>query len=151
MTRTQYLNGLPLHKFGPNKGRLNRSEATKITGLTTSQLHKAYNNWNMLFRKPGTNITFIQYLNKMMEANITPDDLGNSLENYHLSRYNDEGPYTNESCRFITKRENLQEQKKVSPYAKVVSKYGEAEAKRMNAIAGRQGGIATKQKHGRMA
>lgn len=58
----------------------------------------------------GSTLTFEQYLNKLREAALTPSDVGNDEGKYNLSRHNDEGAYTDENCRFITREENLQEQ-----------------------------------------
>lgn len=46
----------------------------------------------------------------MLEINITPSDVGNKKNQYNLSRYADTGSYTIENCRFITRRENEDEQ-----------------------------------------
>ena len=43
------------------------------------------------------------------EAGITVDDIGRGSDQYNLARYGDTGPYTIGNCRFITKRENIQE------------------------------------------
>lgn len=139
MSRTELLSGLPVYKSGTNVGNLNRTLAANLLGLTKEELSKAYNNWIQIFRIDGSSLTFVQYLDKMKEADIGPYDVGNSIDQYHLSRYNDVGPYTNESCRFLLKKENLFEQKKVSPYLRVVYKYGEEVAKKIARENGRKG------------
>lgn len=108
--RTKLLGDLPVHDSGLNRGRLNRNVAAVARGLSQKELHKAYNNWIQIFRIEGSNLKFDEYLDKLLEAGITPNCLGNGLNKYHLSRYDDEGPYTINSCRFITKAENMQEQ-----------------------------------------
>ena len=44
-------------------------------------------------------------------AGITIKDVGCSSDSYQLARFNDTGPYAPGNCRFITLRENMQEQK----------------------------------------
>lgn len=139
MKHTHLVGNLPRYKIGTNKGRLDRKKAAQKLNLSDSQFHKAYNNWVQLFRKPSSTLTFEQYIAKMREVGITPDDLGNDLESYNLARFNDEGPYTNESCRFIKCRENHKEQKKVTPFQHIVNKFGYDEAiarNRINAFKG---------------
>ena len=110
MTRTVLLGKLPLIQTGLNKNRLDRRSTAKQFGLSYNQIYKAYNNWIQIFRVENSTLTFEEYLYKLKESVILPDDVGNNNEQYHLSRYNDEGPYTNTSCRFILKIENLMEQ-----------------------------------------
>lgn len=112
MTRTLLLGNLPTIKKGVNKNRLDRISLAKQLNFTKQQVYKAYNNWIQIFRIEGSSLTFEEYLNKMLDAGILPENVGNDMNmDYHLSRYNDEGPYTNESCRFILKTENMLEQK----------------------------------------
>ncbi len=110
MTRTLLIGDLPLHTKGMNVNRLDRKRAAELYGLTDAQLHKAYNNWIQIFRMEGSTLTFQEYLNKLDEASITPDEVGTYNHQYQLSRVNDEGPYTKESCRFLLKTENFREQ-----------------------------------------
>jgi hypothetical protein len=130
MTRTVMIGGLPLHSSGSNKGRLDRNATAAQLGWTIGQVSKAYNNWIQVFRMSGSTLTFEQYINKMKETGILPEDVSNHIGGYHLARYGDEGPYTNESCRFILTEDNLQEQRDngrwSSPYSRTVAKYGEA-------------------------
>jgi len=133
MTRKLFIEDLPLHKFGPNTGRIDRKAAAKLLNVTEKQFHKAYNNWQLIFnRQPYSTLSLKEYFKKMNEAGINPDNLGNEIDSYHLSRYNDEGPYTKESCRFITKRENLKEAKKENPWIRTVRKYGYNKACKIN-------------------
>lgn len=110
MTRTAFLGNLPIIKYGINRGRLDRPILCKERELTKEEIHKAYNNWIQIFRIKESTLTFEEYLNKMNDVGISPFDVGNDNEQYHLSRYNDEGPYTNESCRFVKKYINMSEQ-----------------------------------------
>ena len=75
-----------------------------------NQLFKAYWNWQEVFRFEGSTLTFREYLDKLIEIGITPSDVGNRDGQFNLSRFNDEGSYTNENCRFITREKNLEEQ-----------------------------------------
>ena len=93
-----------------NKGRLNRKQVAEKYKYTAKEINKAYLNWMEVFRIEGSTLTFEQYLDKLQQANLSPSDIGIASEKYNLSRYNDEGPYTWDSCRFITRRENVQEQ-----------------------------------------
>lgn len=79
-------------------------------GFTVGQLFKAYWNWQETIRFEGSDLTFRQYLDKLKAAGLTPDDVGNREGQYNLSRYGDDGVYTDSNCRFITRKENLQEQ-----------------------------------------
>lgn len=49
------------------------------------------------------------YKKKILDAGITPEQIGRTLGCYHLARYADVGDYTESSCRFITLSENLKE------------------------------------------
>lgn len=129
--RTEYLGGLPTFKSGSNAGRLDRVKASQKLGMTFEELSKAYNNWIQIFRKPGSTLTFKQYLTKMRQAGIRPYDLGMKTDQYQLSRKNDDGPYRNDNCRFLKAQENRAEQKVVTPYEHVVRKYGEERARQM--------------------
>jgi len=110
MTRTSFLGNLPLIRSGPNRNRLDREIVAKHLNYSIEEVYKAYNNWIQIFRIEGSTLTFEEYLNKLNETGIRPSDLGNDNNNYHLSRYTDEGPYTNNSCRFVMKRVNMEEQ-----------------------------------------
>lgn len=107
-------------------------------GWQYTEVVKAYNNWIQIFRIKNSTLTFEQYLYKMHEVKIRPFDIGMSLnEQYQLSRYNDEGPYTNQSCRFILAKLNLEEEKKESPYFRSIKKYGIKKARKIQSKNGR--------------
>lgn len=113
---------------------LNRPEAAKILGITKEALHKGYNNWCQTFRKAGSCLTLEQYFTKLVEAGITVFDLGNTFGCYQLARFNDEGPYTNDSCRFVPIEVNFSEQVRVAPFQRVVDKFGYEEASKRNSV-----------------
>ena len=52
---------------------------------------------------------FREFVQLFVDAGIKAEDVGN--KGYHLSRINDEGPYTYENCRYIPWHENLAERK----------------------------------------
>ena len=59
-----------------------------------------------------------EYCLLLQEAKITAEDI--EVVKYHLSRYNDEGPYIYGNCRFVFHMVNRQE-KKISEKAKAAS------------------------------
>lgn len=107
----KYYGEVPLHIKGPNKGRIDRKKLSIHFGFTVDEIFKAYWNWQEIFRYEDSDLTFHAYLNKLKHAGLTPKDVGNDPGKYNLSRYNDEGSYTDKNCRFITREENLAEQK----------------------------------------
>lgn len=139
MKHSHLLGNLPIHKSGSNKGRLDRNQAAKQLGISFEALHKGYNNWCQIFRKEGSTLTLDQYFNKLKSAGISVFDLGTVSGKYQLARYNDEGPYTNESCRFVPVEVNYSEQKRISPFQRLVNSCGyeaAAEQNRSNAHKG---------------
>ena len=54
-------------------------------------------------------LTFDEYCTLVKEAGLVSSQLGFTGEKYVLGRYNDEGDYTLENCRFITQKENSDE------------------------------------------
>lgn len=50
-----------------------------------------------------------QYIQKLMDANIRPDDVGRNHGSYQLARYTDKGDYLFDTCRFILQVDNLKE------------------------------------------
>jgi hypothetical protein len=114
-----------------NVGRLDRPATAKLMGWTEKQISKAYNNWIQIFRYSDSTLTLEQYLAKLKESGISPDDVGINNEQYQLARYNDEGPYTKESCRFILKIENLNEQIRQPIYFMTLKKYGKEKTRQI--------------------
>lgn len=57
------------------------------------------------------NLSYDEYMELMIEANIKSSQLGYTGENYVLARVNDEGPYVKGNCRFLTQHENIKERK----------------------------------------
>jgi hypothetical protein len=110
MSRRHLLIGMPVFVSGPNKGRLDRKAAATAWELTEAQLSKAYNNWIQIFRYPDSALLFVEYLSKIVEAGISPDDVGMGAGKYQLARYGDVGAYADDNCRFIPAAENLAEQ-----------------------------------------
>lgn len=52
-------------------------------------------------------LTFDEYVSKLIEAGITPHQVGRTNGSYQLGRITDSGDYTIDSCRFITQVQNL--------------------------------------------
>jgi hypothetical protein len=61
-------------------------------------------------RKGVLPLTLEQYKEKLSEAGISAEQIGNIKGMYQLSRYSDRGNYTPDSCRFVTKEINYAEQ-----------------------------------------
>lgn len=132
------LGHMPVWTSGANLGNLDRCAAAQQWGLTKTELHQAYNNWVQLFKRPGTCLTFEEYLIKMDDAGIGPSDLGNRNRDYNLARYGDIGPYTYDSCRFTLQSVNHTEQKKIPPHLRLIAKHGEARAREIMSENGRR-------------
>ena len=130
MKHSHLLGDLPTRK----SGMLNRPLAAIKLGISKEALHKGYNNWCQTFRIEGSRLTLAQYFQKLTEAGITIFDLGNVSGTYQLARYNDEGPYTNESCRFVPIEVNFSEQTRTSPFQHIVNKFGYDEASKRNSL-----------------
>lgn len=54
-------------------------------------------------------LTFDEYCQLVKKAGLKSSQLGFTGDGYVLGRYNDEGDYTIENCRFITQKENNDE------------------------------------------
>jgi hypothetical protein len=135
MKHSHLLGNLPTRK----SGMLNRLLAARKLGISKEALHKGYNNWCQTFRMKGSCLTLEQYFQKLREANITVFDLGNTSGRYQLARFNDEGPYTKDSCRFVPIEVNFSEQKRITPFQHVVNKFGYEEASRRNSFQATKG------------
>lgn len=60
--------------------------------------------------KKENELTFYTYTQLAVEAGLTsPSQIGRSKYDYQLGRYGDQGGYSITNCRFITKKENLDE------------------------------------------
>lgn len=59
----------------------------------------------------GFNLSFNEFCLLVKEAGLKSSDLGFSGKKYVLARYNDEGDYQFDNCRFITQSENMKERK----------------------------------------
>lgn len=55
-------------------------------------------------------LSFDEYVQKLVDAGIGPEQVGVRNGEYQLSRYTDTGSYTPDSCRFILKQQNYAEQ-----------------------------------------
>lgn len=107
---TAFYGNVPLHVTGINIGRTNIEKTAEAYGWSVTDITKARENWVTIFRFEESNLTFEQYLHKLVEKNLTPRDVGNKTDQYNLSRFDDRGGYTKDNCRFITRKMNLLEQ-----------------------------------------
>lgn len=57
------------------------------------------------------NLTFEEFFLLKEKAGLKTEDLGFTGKGYVLARYNDEGDYSFNNCRFITQSENAKERK----------------------------------------
>lgn len=64
---------------------------------------------NARSRNIECSLTLDEYVTKLIEAGISPRDIGKGSCKYQLGRIGDTGPYTKESCRFITHTQNIKE------------------------------------------
>ena len=56
-------------------------------------------------------LTYDEYCTLVKEAGLKSSQLGFSGDGYVLARYNDDGPYAYDNCRFILQSENAKEKK----------------------------------------
>lgn len=105
-----YYGNVPLHVTGINIGRLDIQKLSEAYGWSVSDVVKARENWVTIFRYEESDLTFEQYLRKLVDKGLSPKDVGNKSGQFNLSRLDDRGGYTNENCRFITRQMNLLEQ-----------------------------------------
>jgi hypothetical protein len=140
--RKRLYGDLPTYKTGPNIGALNRQAVADLFGFSHYGILKSYNSWIRIFRIKGSNLSFRDYLQKMLEANIQPEDIGRKTTQFNLSRFRDKGPYKVSTCRFILKSDNLKEQLKEAPYLRMIRKYGKTKTHKILAKSGRAGGVA---------
>lgn len=68
----------------------------------------------------GFYLTFDEYKQLMIEGGFKSSDLGFTGNNIVLARYEDNGDYTIDNCRFVTQLENVQE-KKITEKSRIAS------------------------------
>ncbi|NNK83874.1 MAG: hypothetical protein HKO92_12180 [Flavobacteriaceae bacterium] len=75
-------------------------------------------------------LTYEEYLEKAIEAGITsPNEIGIKGYQFQLARYKDQGDYTVDNCRFITKTENIRERNEHYNHSPTVSKANKTKVK----------------------
>lgn len=86
------------------------------------KLYRKYYNKkiNALKENIGFYLTFDEYKQLMIESGFKSSDLGFTGNNIVLARYEDNGDYTIDNCRFITQFENIQE-KKITEKSRIAS------------------------------
>jgi hypothetical protein len=132
-----------------NNSNLTKSKilGRKIIKLSRA-LYRKYSNKRVNAEKENIpfRLTYKEYKTLLNEAEITYKDIGN--KGYHLARYNDEGAYEVENCRFIHYLENIKE-KKVSEKSrkasrkqalKLLSKLTSEDRTRIGRLGGKVGG-----------
>lgn len=77
------------------------------------KLYQRYLNKKVNASKEGLScmLSFEEYCKLVYEANIVSSQLGFTGEMYVLARYNDQGDYSYDNCRFITQKENISERR----------------------------------------
>jgi hypothetical protein len=93
---------------------------TKAERITTGSKHgyspeescAFYKKWINLrsaakTRRVRCTLTFEQYVRKAKRAGITPNQIGLASGQYQMARWTDSGNYANNSCRFVTAQENI--------------------------------------------
>lgn len=94
-----------------SNGRLDRRMLAEQLGVCDKKVRQLYNNWRDRFSlQPESTLTFEQFLIKIQEAGISPYQIGCKRGQYQLARFDDKGPYTDNTCRFITEEQNREEQ-----------------------------------------
>lgn len=97
-----------------------RRQATTITRIRTAleieldddgKLRQRWYNKQMNARKEGLEcfLTFDEYCQLVKDAGLVSSNLGFSGDKYVLARFNDQGDYTLDNCRFILQAENAKE------------------------------------------
>lgn len=76
-------------------------------------LYQKWKNKRLNAQKEGIdfNLSFDEYFLLKEKAGLKTEDLGFTGKGYVLARYNDEGDYSYDNCRFITQAENAREKK----------------------------------------
>ena len=67
-------------------------------------------------------LSLADYRQKILDAGILPEQIGQTRTSYHLARYSDTGDYTPHSCRFIPHLDNLAEQRLNGGLARMAEK-----------------------------
>ena len=103
--------GLKLIESGSNRGTTDYAGAASVLGITEIQLRKIIERIKGLYvREPNSTITVIEYVKKLKESNVSPDDIGIGDGKYQAGRKNHSLPYSVENFEFILQKENLAEQ-----------------------------------------
>lgn len=101
------LNGSLPHKKGTT--HLDYDKIALKYGWDRQLIKKARHNWLQIFRRENSTLTFKDYLDKLVEAKISPKNVGIYVSQYHLSRDLDIGGYHKNNCKFLLVTENLKD------------------------------------------
>ena len=91
---------------------IDRIALAKVYGWSVKEIYREKDAWRRLYtRQPASNITFIEYLDAIRDANLRPNQVGLRHGQYHFARFNDSGAYTKGNCRFIPQYANQKERR----------------------------------------
>lgn len=90
----------------------NRIDIAAKRGWTVPEVYKAINTWRALYaRQPKSTLTLNEYFDMMQASGLRPSMIGLHHGKYSLARFNDEGPYNLDNCRFIPIQDNVSERR----------------------------------------
>lgn len=93
-----------------SNGQVDRTALAEEFGWTIRELYLAKDAWRKLYcRQPQSTLTFRAYLEMIRDAGLRPGMIGVKSGQHQLARYKDQGVYSPENCRFITREKNLEE------------------------------------------
>lgn len=107
--------------------RKNRELYLVSVGLNIGELDGWAYKWQSLkdnakLRKCVCLLSFEQYVDLAIEANITLDQIGRLRDCYHMSRIKDIGDYVIGNCRFIPHLDNIKEKKENGGHDSMITK-----------------------------
>lgn len=109
-TQLKIYDGLKLIESGSNRGTTDYARSAEMLGVTEPQLRKITERLKGMYgREPNSSITVIEYVKKLKESNIQPDDVGIGEGKYQAGRKNHSLPYSIDNFEFILQKENLEE------------------------------------------
>ena len=102
--------GLKLIESGTHRGTTDYFKSAEVLNLTEIQLRKIVERIKGMYgREPNSTITVIEYVQKLKQYNIDPDDVGIGDQKYQAGRKDHNLPYSIENFDFILQTENLAE------------------------------------------
>lgn len=99
--------GLPVITEGPNRGQTDYEAAAEQMKISIEDVKKIVGIVKGMYaRQPDSTTSVLSFYVKMLEQNLTVDDLGCEKGKYQAARIDDEGPYHN-NWRFVVVSDNL--------------------------------------------